>query len=159
MPLDSGTKVRIQTQAARALSEARKTRYPVVLVIVEGDQTDPVLWRELAEAEGLEVIDLLDRVEKESAFRRTADVWPTLVDWIREQAVRAGGLLVLEADVFATRWDENGRERFFRKVLKSETRQPMTREAAPIVMISRLAGQFKLPHNSRECGIVLDLND
>ena len=82
-----------------------------------------------------------------------------MVDWLREQAVAHGGVVVAELDALATRWDDEGRRRFFWKLLKSETRNTATGEAAPIVAPSQLALQCELPNDTRNYGVVLDLMD
>jgi hypothetical protein len=158
VPLSDSEKLRILGAVAAALQQARKSRYPVVLTLAQGEQTQPELWRGIAQTNGLGFLDMLEQVQT-PGFRRIADVWPVLVDWVREQTIGVGGVVVVELDALATRWDDDGRERFFLKLLKSETRQSDTHEAAPVVVVSQLAGQYGLPREPRESGLVLDLNE
>ncbi|MGQ9730510.1 MAG: hypothetical protein ACUVX8_04480 [Candidatus Zipacnadales bacterium] len=158
MPVSDSEKLRWLGQVSTALQEARKSRYPVVLVLAAWEQSQPEIWQEIAKAHGLAFLNMLEQAQQ-AGFRRIGDVWPTLVDWLREQAIKTGGLLVVELDVLATRWEEDGRERFYRKLLRSETRCPHTAEAAPIIIVSQLAGKYKLPRASRESGLVIDLNE
>jgi len=130
----------------------------VVLVIAQGAELSVELWRQFADSQGLAFVDALEEARGEE-LRQAANAWPVFVDWVRRRAVGSGGVVVSEIDTVATRRDEDGRVRLFLKLLRSETRRPGGSEAAPIVVISELAGQCDLPRGSREHGIVVDLSE
>lgn len=138
------------------LREVRKLRYPVLLLLADLEQMTFDLWQEIAEAEGLAVVDMLAEVD-DPDFQKAVGAWPTLVDWVREQAVVKGGIVVTDLDAFITKWPERDRERVLLKLLKSETRDGTTKEAAPIVVVTALGRLFKLPDDERNYGRVLDL--
>lgn len=143
-------------RVSEALREARRSRYPVVLVLGMGDQVSADVWVDFADGNELTVLDMLE-CGGQPDFQRAANAWPTLVDWIREQAMIQGGVLVVDLDAIATRWDNGERRRLYEKLLKSETRCRDTGAAAPIVALSRLALDYHLPRDARNQGIVLDL--
>ena len=154
MALNDAEKLEIQHRVGAALKRARQGRYPVVLVVGSGRHMDWEFWRRFAELEQLAFVDMLEPAQ-DPGFARIAYVWPSLVDWIRERAIEAGGVVVFDVDALATRWDDSGRERFFAKLLRSETRRPGTVEAAPIVLVSSLAARYQLPENERERGEIV----
>lgn len=156
--LTEGEQLQIHERVRQALAEARRSRYPVVLVLGRGAEVDVDLWRYIAEANGLALVDMMQQAQ-DADFQRRTGVWPTVVDWIREQALAHGGVVVADLDAVATGWDEEGRRRFFWKLLKSETRNRETGEAVPIVAPSQLALQCELPTDTRNYGVVLDLMD
>jgi hypothetical protein len=139
-----------------ALREVRKSRYPVLLLLADPEQMTFDLWQEIAGAQGLAVVDMLAEVDDPN-FRKAVGAWPTLVDWVREQAVAKGGVMVTDLDALITKWPEGERHRFFFKLLKSETRDSTTKEATPIVIVTALARLFKLPNDQKNYGLVLDL--
>lgn len=163
MALTEGERLRLQQKARAALEEARRSRYPVVLVLARGEETAPDLWQEFAHSYGLGVLDLL-LAAQDAQLRAHFAAWPTLVDWIREQAVAAGGAVVLDLDVVATKWDENTRRRLYEKLLRSATRTRDGSAAAPIVVVSALAMQIDFPKDVRNnrnnnYGRVLELHE
>jgi hypothetical protein len=139
-----------------ALREVRKSRYPVLLLLADPEQMTFHLWQEIAEAQGLAIVDTLAEVD-DPGFQKAVGAWPTLVEWVREQAVAKGGIMVTDLDALVTKWPERDRERLLLKLLKSETRDSTTKEAAPIVVVTALARLFKLPNDQRNYGTVLDL--
>lgn len=158
MPLTEGDKLRAQEKVRAALQEARRSRYPAVLVLAQGEEIAPDLWRNFAQANGLAVLDMLEAAQ-DPVHRQSLSAWPALVDWIRQQAVVAGGLLILDLDVVATKWGDDSRRRLFWKLLKSETRTQEGRDPAPIVAVSALASGHDLPTDKRSYGCVLALHD
>lgn len=138
------------------LREVRKSRYPVLLLLGDPEQMTFDLWQEIAGAQGLGVVDMLAEVD-DPGFQKAIGAWPTFVEWVREQAVARGGIMVTDLDAYITKWPERDRERFLLKLLKSETRNSTTKEAAPIVIVTALARLFKLPNDLKNYGMVLDL--
>jgi hypothetical protein len=149
-------KLMLSRRIGEALQEVRKSRYPVLLLLADPEQLRFDLWQAIAEAQGLAVVDMLAAGE-EPAFQKAVGAWPTLVDWVREQAVAKGGIMVTDLDAFVTKWPERERERILLKLLKSETRDGTTKAAAPIVIVTGLARLFKLPTDDKNYGRVLDL--
>jgi hypothetical protein len=158
MPLTEGDKLRILEKARGALQEARRSRYPVVVVLASGEEMALDLWCSFAEANRLAVVDML-QIAQDPAHRLALGAWPTLVDWLRRQAVETGGIVVLDLDAVATQWNGDFRRRLFSKLLKSETRVRNGPEAAPIVVISALSASLDLPTDTRSNGYVLTLHD
>jgi len=158
MALSEGQKIHIRHCVGETIKQAREQRYPVVLVVARGEQCEVGLWQEIAEAEGLAYGDFLELIE-EPELRSAMAVWPKLIDWIRSWALKQGGALFVEVDALVTRWSESDRQRFFLKLLKSQTYQSGSYEPVPMVLVSRLAGSVKLPPDTREYGIVLYLNE
>lgn len=156
--LSEGDKLRVHDRARQALREAVRTRYPVVLVIGRGPELEPELWQEFAEGEGLGFVDILRELRGEEC-RRAADCWPTFVDWIRQRAIALGGAVVVDLDAVATKWEEDGRERLFGRLLKSQTGRADRQGPAPIVAVSSLAGDLCLPGDQSEHGLVLHLRE
>ncbi len=156
MPLTADDRWRLQERAREALNSARRSRYPVVLLLGLGERLDADLWREFAQANGLAFLDMVERAQ-EAEFQQQAGAWPTLVDWLRAQARAHGGVFVMDLDAVVTRWTDAERRRCYLKLLKSEPRTQPGGEAAPIVAVSRLALEYGLPDDRREYGIVVDL--
>jgi len=158
MPLTDDERRQLHRTARQELAAARRSRYPVLLLLGVGDYLQPDLWREFAQSNGLAYLDILEQAAQPQ-FRREVGAWPTLVDWVRAQAIAHGGVLVVELDTLVTRWPEPDRQRFYLKLLKSETRTQPGDEAAPIVALSRLAYDYDLPREDPEYGRVVDLLD
>lgn len=146
----------LSEQIRATLREVRKSRYPVLLLLADPEQMTFDLWQEIAGAQGLAVMDMLLEVD-DPGFQKAVGAWPTLVEWLREQAMAKGGIMVTDLDAFITKWPERDRERFLLKLLKSEIRAQGTCEASPIVIVTALARLFKLPHDQKNYGMVLDL--
>lgn len=156
MRLTTDERRRAHHRVYEALREARRSRYPVVLVLGMGDQLTADVWEDFAADNELALLDMLDCAQRPD-FQRAAAAWPTLVNWLREQAVAGPGVLVIDLDAVVTQWDERDRRRFYLKLLKSETRESGTGTSAPIVALSSLALDYQLPEDARDQGIVLDL--
>lgn len=156
MRLTTDERRRAYHRVYEALREARRSRYPVVVVLGMGDQVSADVWVDFAADNELALLDMLDCAQQPD-FQRAAAAWPTLVSWLREQAVAGSGVLVIDLDAVVTQWDEGDRRRFYLKLLKSETRQSGTGAPAPIVALSSLALDYQLPEDARNQGIVLDL--
>ncbi|MGD9497428.1 MAG: hypothetical protein AB7Y46_14100 [Armatimonadota bacterium] len=156
MRLTTDERRHVHDRAYEALRAACGSRYPVVLVLGVDEQVSTQLWLDFAADNELTVVDLLEWVEQPE-FQRAATAWPTLVDWIREQAVAHGGVLVLGLDDIATQWTEPARQRLYYKLLKSETRRSDTGAAAPIVAVSRLALDYRIPDDARNQGVIVNL--
>lgn len=139
-----------------ALDLARGSRYPAVLLLGLGEQVDVSLWQDFAQENGLAFVDVLEEAQKPE-FRQRVGAWPTLVEWVRAGAVSHGGIFVFDLDALVTRWSPPDRERFYLKLLKSETRADG--HATPIVAISRLGLEQDLPDDHRNYGVVVDLLD
>ncbi len=143
-------------RAHEALRAARRSRYPVVLVTGIGDQVDADVWVAFAADAELAVLDMLECADQPD-FQRAAATWPTLADWLRQQAADHGGIVVIDLDAVVTQWEDGDRRRFYLKLLKSETRSRDTGESIPIVAVSSLALDYRLPEDARDQGIVIDL--
>lgn len=154
--MNDADRLQLSERIRVALRGVRSSRYPVLLLLADPEQMSFGLWQELAEAQRLAVVDMLDAVG-DTDFQKAVGAWPTLVDWVREQAVQHRGIMVTDLDALITKWPEGDRERLFLKLLKSETRDKETRETAPIVVVTALARLFRLPEDSRNYGVILDL--
>ena len=139
-----------------ALARARASRYPVVLILAWPEQTHPDLWRPFADDHGLHMLDMIEESSGPDFQARTGS-WPELVDWIRAVAIAEGGCFVVGLDAVLTKWTGQERLRALAKLLKSETRGPVTREAAPVVALSSLAMAMRFEGESREHGLVVGL--
>ncbi|MCX7600303.1 MAG: hypothetical protein N2512_15765 [Armatimonadetes bacterium] len=143
----------------KKLREARRSRYPVLLVLADLEDTCAQFWQVFAGVEGLAYVDMLDESQDEE-LRGASYNWPDLVQWIRDRATKGGGAVVTQVDAFATRWPPRDRERLFRKLLKSDLRDE-SKNATPLVVVSSLAGECDLPveHRPTDYGLVEDLRE
>lgn len=156
--LDSSQWACLLSEVGRTLEQVRDGRYPVVLVLASPEHEDPASWAQFAQKHGLWLLDMVN-LAKDPDLSRAACAWPELVDWVRKQACERGGVLVLGLDAFATRWDDSGRDRLYGKLLKSATRSPATKAAAPIVAVSTLARKWYRAERSQDRGAVIDVSD
>ncbi|MBC7287762.1 MAG: hypothetical protein H5T86_06905 [Armatimonadetes bacterium] len=154
--LTENEKAELQHQVSAALRKARQWRYPVLLVIGSWRHMDESFWKKFAELAGLAFVDMIEAAQRPD-FQEAARVWPTAVDWLRGQAAAAGGIVAYDVDAIVTKWGNEARERFFARLLRSETRLPGSAEAAVIVVPTVLAGAFGWRREERERGIILHL--
>ena len=110
MRLTADNRWHLQERAREALTSARRSRYPVVLLLGLGEQLDADLWREFAQSNELEFVDMLGQAQQPE-FQREAGAWPTLVNWVRAQAMAHSGVFVMDLDAVITRWPDTERRR------------------------------------------------
>lgn len=140
------------------LRVARYSRYPVVLVRTAAHEKRE-LWEAVAQELPLAFLDIQE-VWDQPDFVRACGAWPTLVDWVRDQArAKPEGILIMGLDAVLTRWSSEEHEWIFRKLLKSEIFTPDTREAVPCVIISALAYHYQLPQDPQNFGRLVELEE
>lgn len=139
------------------IARLRTMRYPTMVVVLE-EQT-PVtadVLRQAADGSGLRLIDYRTDVLESGtpgiilgAYRRDQ-----FNEWLRETARDSGGILVTQADELISSWRDCDRRDFLVEFLHTESNQSDGLTRAPIVLATRHASDFSLPHSERGQGLV-----
>jgi len=135
-------------------------RYPTMLVVYGNRSQLPLdRIREIASAVGARFIDMIIEAStggvpiSAGAFRRHH-----FLAWLRERAVHTGAIWVDNADSVMTTWPREEQSAFLREFLRTESRcADDDDKPAPIVLMSRLAAEHKLPLEARGQGLVIYL--
>lgn len=135
-------------------------RYPTLLL--QERTSSPAMREDLrraAQACGLRFIDYREDV----LMSRDPPVLGSYLrtqfrEWLREQARRSGGVVVINADDLIGSWGEDDRSAFFVDFLHIESNLPTdATRRAPIVLLSRFAAESRAPTSAFGQGLVADL--
>lgn len=150
------------TQVANKIIELinslQKRRYPTIIVI--DDDSSPITKEDInivTKECSLRHIDYFKDVisNPDNSITLGAYHRGRFIEWILEQARSSNGLLIEKTGSLISSWLEEDRKAFFMEFLRTECNSPNdSTSRIPIVLISRMAGNFNLPTSKRGQGIV-----
>jgi hypothetical protein len=125
------------------------------MLVVTASAAGNLLLRDAAERTGSKHLDFLSLASSgQTPVTVGAFMRHHLVAWLKERARETGGIWVDNADTIIVTWPDDERRAFFMEFLRTESRRD-DGSAAPIVLVSALAGRFALPEEPRGQGIVV----
>ena len=148
----------IESRISRFIAELRDRRYPTLLVVQNQKQPITVeIIESVAKENGLRYIDYRNEVLKvEDTFVTLgAYLRNEFREWLRDEAVKYGGLIVDKSDDLISTWPEEERRAFLKDFLHLECRsKDNPNKGVPIILISRFPTQIELPTEERGQGIL-----
>ncbi len=142
------------------VEESRDKRYPTVLIMQsDGSPVSTEQMISISSHNKLRYIDYRAEVllKEDSPVELGAYLRVQFRDWLRLTASMEGGMFVNNVDELISSWDDSNRKAFFIDFLHLEcNRQDDSNVRAPILLLSRHAGNYVLPQEPEGQGVVVN---